>query len=204
MRLAMVWSTHTKKMFNIERVTKNNVEQVKTINSVVLPLSYSASSQIYNHMVDVGLSFLARHKSKPVGALGCRIEKIKSRETSTDVVVPKLSAHVDLNDGKEHLRVNILTLAVLAPYRGQGVGKMLMKRLFHDLSELMKQEDSIQIDQIYLHVQTVNQEAIRFYEYFGFVKQEMIKEFYKRIEHRDCYLYVLHVSDNNDHWKKKL
>lgn len=185
-------------MFTIERVTKNNIEEVKNINSVVLPLSYSASTQIYSHMVDIGFSFLARHKSEAVGALGCRMEKIKFRETGDGVGIPKLSAHVDLNDGKEHLRVNILTLAVLAPYRRQGVGRLLMKHLFHDLSELIKQEDSIQIDQIYLHVQTVNREAIRLYESFGFVKQEMIKGFYRRVEHRDCYLYVLVVSGNND------
>jgi ribosomal protein S18 acetylase RimI-like enzyme len=44
------------------------------------------------------------------------------------------------------------------------------------------------VDEIYLHVQTSNEEAINFYKKFEFEVVETIKDYYKRIEPRDCYV----------------
>lgn len=44
------------------------------------------------------------------------------------------------------------------------------------------------LDEIYLHVQTSNQDAINFYAKHGFEIKDMIKNYYKRIEPPDCYV----------------
>lgn len=45
-----------------------------------------------------------------------------------------------------------------------------------------------EVEEIYLHVQTNNDEALKFYEKFGFSIVNTIKDYYKRIEPRDCYV----------------
>lgn len=52
------------------------------------------------------------------------------------------------------------------------------------------------IEEVYLHVQTSNQEAIRFYQKFGFQIEREIKGYYKKIEPPDCYLLNLKVKKN--------
>lgn len=39
-----------------------------------------------------------------------------------------------------------------------------------------------------LHVQTSNDDAIRFYEQFGFEKGELVEGYYKRIDPPDCFV----------------
>ena len=48
------------------------------------------------------------------------------------------------------------------------------------------------IEEAYLHVQTNNEGAIRFYVKHGFTIKEMIPNYYKRIEPPDC--YILHKT----------
>ena len=67
---------------------------------------------------------------------------------------------------------------------GCDVGSLLLK---HALSVALEDPN---IEEAYLHVQTNNQGAIRFYEREGFEVREMIKNYYKRIDPPDC--YILH------------
>lgn len=44
------------------------------------------------------------------------------------------------------------------------------------------------VDEIYLHVQTSNEDAINFYSKHGFITKDVIRNYYKRIEPPDCYI----------------
>ena len=59
------------------------------------------------------------------------------------------------------------------------------------------------VDEIYLHVQTSNEDAINFYSKHGFIKKDIIRNYYKRIEPPDCYILskalLLCEQDPNQH-----
>jgi ribosomal protein S18 acetylase RimI-like enzyme len=47
---------------------------------------------------------------------------------------------------------------------------------------------------IYLTVQIGNDEALKFYEKFGFVNAQTLVNYYKRVEPRDAYLLELSIK----------
>lgn len=64
------------------------------------------------------------------------------------------------------------------------------KLLNHALDLCMKQS----ISEIYLHVQTNNEDAINFYKKFGFEITETIENYYTNITPPDCYVLTKHIS----------
>jgi len=74
-----------------------------------------------------------------------------------------------------------MTLGVLAPYRSYGVGSKLLNHV-----QTYAQQQNIQ--EIFLHVQTSNSDAIRFYQKFNFQIVGTIPNYYKRITPPDCYV----------------
>jgi len=94
-------------------------------------------------------------------------------------------------------RLYIMTLGVLAAYRGYGVGEQLVQSIIDYYEEGRKHsfqgqgtQDLAQVEEISLHVHTSNEGAIRFYvEKFGFQKGDIIRNYYtQRIEPPDCFL----------------
>lgn len=71
----------------------------------------------------------------------------------------------------------IITLGVLAPHRGRGVGGALVRRCLAVVEEGLPE-----VRAAYLHVQTCNEEAMAFYERFGFERAEIIENYYRRID----------------------
>ena len=43
-------------------------------------------------------------------------------------------------------------------------------------------------EEVYLHVQVGNDEAVKFYEGFGFVKGDVVPNYYQRLDQNDAYL----------------
>lgn len=67
-----------------------------------------------------------------------------------------------------------MTLAVLAPYRSYGIGTKL-------LDHIIEQAKSMYVHEVWVHVWTENEEAIEWYLNRGFVKGQLVKEYYKKM-----------------------
>ena len=93
----------------------------------------------------------------------------------------------DLADGQRQLY--ILTLAVLAPFRGRGIGTQLIESVL----EYCKQH---RISKVALHVQTSNTDAIQFYtSKFKFIQGELVENYYRRIDPPHCYLLYKNLDE---------
>lgn len=73
-----------------------------------------------------------------------------------------------------------MTLGVYAPHRGGRIGSRLLQQALNEASKDPYIKDA------YLHVQTNNYSAFDFYERFGFVKGDVLKNYYKRIDPPDA------------------
>ncbi|DBA94976.1 TPA: N-acetyltransferase 5 [Trebouxia sp. C0004] len=136
-----------------DEVQEQNLEQLKILNRAIFPINYQ--DRIYQDILASGrVSQLAYHNGVLVGAIACRLE-----------------AHPG-NTAKMY----IVTLGVLAPYRGMRIGSRLLDRCLHEA----KQDDNIK--EAYLHVQTNNEEAIRFYRLFNFAVGEIVSKYYKKLD----------------------
>ena len=138
-------------------ITDKNIEQLRVINRVIFPINYQES--VYQDILACSeVTQLAYHNDVVVGAIACRLEKAPGG--------PKLY---------------IITLGVLAPYRGMGVGSRLLEKSLAVVADALPE-----VTEAYLHVQTNNEEAAAFYQRFGFVQGEVIKDYYRRIDPPDA------------------
>jgi ribosomal protein S18 acetylase RimI-like enzyme len=92
-----------------------------------------------------------------------------------------------------YVKVYIMTLGVLKPYRRYGLGSKLLEKVI----EHVKQDK--RITYVYLHVQINNDAAIQFYtKKFNFKVVETIPNYYKKIEPHECYLLRLDLHEAED------
>lgn len=134
-------------------LTETNVSELKFINNVIFPIKYKDT--VYQQMVACGdVSQLAYYRGTLVGAIGCNLENTP-----------------------EGVKLYIITLGVLAPYRNMGIGGKLLERCM-----LVVLKSLPEVVEAYLHVHTANDEAITFYQKYGFETSEVIHGYYKRLE----------------------
>merc|ERR1712216_593058 len=139
-----------------------NIGTLKLLNETILPVRYS--TKVYHEILTTPKEFtkFAYYKSMVVGAICARLEE-KSKGT---------------------VKLYIMTLGTLTPYRGHGVGSQLLQSLLDGTSE--SPED---IKEIYLHVQTNNTTALAFYKKFGFEVTGELQNYYKNIPPPlDCFI----------------
>ncbi|CAO2815997.1 unnamed protein product [Amaranthus hypochondriacus] len=149
---------------SLDGVRDKNVMQLKKLNVTLFPVRYNDKYYV-DALASGDFTKLAYYSDICVGAIACRLEK---RDDGT-------------------VRVYIMTLGVLAPYRGLGVGTKLLNHVL----ELSSKQN---ISEIYLHVQTNNDEAINFYKKFGFEITDTIQNYYTNISPPDCYVVTKHLS----------
>ncbi|KAK6927476.1 GNAT domain [Dillenia turbinata] len=143
---------------SLDGVRDKNLMQLKKLNTVLFPVRYN--DKYYTDALLSGeFTKLAYYSDICVGSIACRLEKKEGGAVC----------------------VYIMTLGVLAPYRGLGIGTKL---LTHVLDLCSKQN----ISEIYLHVQTNNEDAINFYKKFGFEITDTIQNYYTNITPPDCYV----------------
>jgi len=144
-------------------ITSETIDAVEKINLASFPIKFPRG--VYKTIATSkdGISFVARYRGRPVGAVCASIE--------------------DLSETKQ--TISILTLATLAAFRGKGVGSRLMERV------LECAEDMPNVVEVSLHVQVSNTDAIRFYKTrFGFQQREKILNFYNRVNPPHCYKFL--------------
>lgn len=87
-----------------------------------------------------------------------------------------------------------MTLGVLAAYRNHGIGSKLVASVL-DYIESEKNGKHSTVDEVMLHVQSSNVDAMKFYEEkFGFRKCELVENYYKRIDPPHCYVLRKDIS----------
>ncbi|GAB4854140.1 hypothetical protein Ancab_022724 [Ancistrocladus abbreviatus] len=149
---------------SLDGVRDKNLMQLKKLNVALFPVRYN--DKYYTDALASGeFTKLAYYSDICVGAIACRLEK---KEGGT-------------------ICVYIMTLGVLAPYRGLGIGTRLLN---HVLDLASKQNMS----EIYLHVQTNNEDAINFYKKFGFEITDTIQNYYTNITPPDCYVVTKYLT----------
>ncbi|KAF3447184.1 hypothetical protein FNV43_RR12364 [Rhamnella rubrinervis] len=149
---------------SLDGVRDKNLMQLKKLNTALFPVRYN--DKYYTDALTSGeFTKLAYYSDICVGSIACRLEKKDNGAVC----------------------VYIMTLGVLAPYRGLGIGTRLLN---HALDLCAKQN----ISEIYLHVQTNNEDAINFYKKFGFEITETIENYYTNITPPDCYVLTKHIS----------
>ena len=103
-----------------------------------------------------------------------------------------------IKEGAEEQRLYIMTLAVLAAYRGRNIGSQLLKSIL-DYTENHKT-----IVEISLHVHIENKDAIKFYtDKFNFKQGEMIENYYRRVDPPHCYRLYKEVNGDADMEEKE-
>ena len=55
-------------------------------------------------------------------------------------------------------------------------------------------QGSAEVGEVFLHVQTSNSEALRFYEQFGFAVTGNIPNYYKRLQPPDCFIVANQIK----------
>mmetsp|Transcript_23386 Transcript_23386/g.51204 ORF Transcript_23386/g.51204 Transcript_23386/m.51204 type:complete len:182 (-) Transcript_23386:2244-2789(-) len=164
------------------RINQDNIEQLRKVNLACFPVQYQEKYyKDVSESAGEGLCKFAYWNGFVVGAACARIEPIESSCSS--------SSDETKSDGNTtEKRIYIMTLGVLAAYRGRTIGAQLIQSILDYFEETMTSPELKDVTEISLHVQISNEDAINFYtEKFGFEKGEMVENYYRRIDPPHCY-----------------
>ncbi|THG93126.1 hypothetical protein EW145_g8462 [Phellinidium pouzarii] len=153
-------------------VNANNLGTVRVLNSTLFPVNYS--DRFYRDILlpDVeDFCKIVYMNDVPVGTTCCRLER---------------------QDDKAKLY--LMTMGILAPYRSRNVGSKTLKHI----TDAARASRKPKISSIYLHVQTSNAEAKRFYERHGFAEIGVAKDYYKKLEPRDAWILEFKVHPDEE------
>ncbi|KAI9323684.1 N-alpha-acetyltransferase 50, NatE catalytic subunit [Dichotomocladium elegans] len=139
-------------------ITPNNIGQLHKLNAVLFPVTYNEN--IYASALAGGeLVKFVYYNDICVGNIWCRREEVDNK-----------------------VRLYIVTLGVLKPYRRLGLGSKLLS---HILDYAAKH---VEYSSIYLHAQVNNEAAVEFYKKHGFEVVEVQKNYYEKLDPKDAYV----------------
>ncbi|EJD52576.1 acyl-CoA N-acyltransferase [Auricularia subglabra TFB-10046 SS5] len=143
--------------------TLNNIGTVRKLNSVLFPIRYA--ERFYKDILlpeAEPFCQILYYNDIPVGTVCCRFE----------------------TDANGDCKLYLMTMGILAPYRGLGLGARCLTQVLEAADAATKPR----IKAIYLHVQVSNEHARGFYEHHGFRVAERVENYYKKIEPRDAWV----------------
>lgn len=201
----------------LKRLDETTVRDLRKLNAVLFPVKYAVSRRAFHSLSLLSamlqlflLTLFSHHHSqesfyRDSAAAGTCTSLAYARGGGDDenenafnelagAIAVRLEKHPKLPD---KARMYIMTLGVYAPHRARGIGSRL---LMNSLNEASEDENIVDA---YLHVQTNNEEAIKFYcdptGKFAFEKGEVIEKYYKRIEPDSAVVLRLEMKK----WKRK-
>lgn len=166
-------------------LTDKNVNQLQRLNSTIFPVKYN--DLFYSEAVKArkGLVKLAYFNELLVGAVCCRKEPYFECKANASGMKPRPPPSPETASAETKSSLYIMTLGVLAPYRERGIGTQLINHVLNFVETSAICED---VQDIYLHVQDGNDEALQFYKRYGFEVTEKLQGYYKRIDPTDCFI----------------
>ncbi|KAH9598978.1 GNAT domain [Trypanosoma melophagium] len=99
-----------------------------------------------------------------------------------DVLVGSCTCRLEQTDNDEELRLYVMTIVVLEPYRHIGIGSHLLSKILKNVAE----ETKVRIREVTLHVQ-VGSPAFEFYKKFGFEVVEKVENYYTGLEETNAF-----------------
>lgn len=160
-----VWSYTGKRgvQFCIRRATAEDVDAVMRVNRLCLPENYTRSF-FEDHLNKWGKAFyVSVVGDKVVGYVMCRVE------WGWSFFKPGFAK-------KGH----VISIAVLAEYRRQGMGEKLLEHAMESL------KSEYHASEVYLEVRVSNRPAISLYEKMGFKVMKVVPMYY--LDGEDAYL----------------
>eukprot|EP00884_Botryococcus_braunii_P004295 jgi/Botrbrau1/13867/Bobra.0056s0100.1 len=150
-------------------ITTDYIFEFKRLTTVIFPVKYEES--FYREsLLFRDFTRGAYLNGSLIGAVAVRLEAIPNTDNA---------------------KLYIMTLGVLAPYRGQGIGGLLLQ---HVLTTAKLHEEVIEA---YLHVHTSNTDAIRFYKKYGFEERGIVSQYYRRLRPPDAVLLWRSLQTND-------
>lgn len=171
-------------------LSAENLLGFRQLNAAIFPVRYN--DKFYRDCLSAPseLVQLAYVDKKLVGAVCCRREESSEPAIQREEQdVASASPGVTQSDQRKSLhaqkvKLYIMTLGVLAPYRERGIGHRLIQ---HVLSTVVHSQSAADVSEIYLHVQVGNDEALSFYMKYGFQVKEKLVNYYRKIHPADCF-----------------
>eukprot|EP00842_Homolaphlyctis_polyrhiza_P000398 jgi/Hompol1/1359/HPOL_004764-RA len=157
----------------LRSIDADNISDLMLLNQTVLPVVYQ--NKFYSDILQLHpseLSCLAYINGQIVAGITCR------RELSSDTGSGAL------------YRIYIMTLCVLAPYRRLNIGSLLLQTIIQNC------QSDASVSHMCLHVQTNNEQALRFYERNGFRIFSRIEGYYsnnKGVEPPHAFFLLRHL-----------
>eukprot|EP00465_Bigelowiella_longifila_P004664 CAMPEP_0185257534 /NCGR_PEP_ID=MMETSP1359-20130426/6597_1 /TAXON_ID=552665 /ORGANISM="Bigelowiella longifila, Strain CCMP242" /LENGTH=257 /DNA_ID=CAMNT_0027842677 /DNA_START=77 /DNA_END=850 /DNA_ORIENTATION=+ len=161
-----------------------NLESLKHLNAAIFPIKYPP--KFYKEIMkprNIAFSKLAFIKNELIGAICC------------EVVAEKKDAARN--------RLCISTIGVKSEYQCRSVGSELLK------SCILAAKGDKSLQDVFLHVQTDNHDAIKFYGRFGFENRREVKNYYRRMQHipgvprsKHCFEMVLKIPRGGEKRKR--
>ncbi|KAH7426976.1 hypothetical protein KP509_10G024900 [Ceratopteris richardii] len=197
---------------SLVKLSEENLGLLKQLNAVLFPIRYQ--KQYYMQaLASAPFSQLAFFRNTCVGSITCRLE---DSFTGKRLYVFTLGVLAPYRRMGIEMKKNLLSISTFLTDGYKVVFKKdscqilspnekhyLLQGEHRSGSKLMKfimelAEDDGEILDVYLHVQVNNEEALQFYQKFGFEVRDLIRNYYRRIDPPDCFLLSKELGSKKD------